>query len=110
MCKQKILVQNNDGYVLLCNSCAYYSLAFGNIIVRLNLDEFNALYQQIEYLTETVFCNDNPLQKRITIQLNCEEVAMIVSYEELGAFYNLFQEAAFSNKLFSLLNSVNISN
>lgn len=103
MCKYKPLHYNRHGYIVRCKSCSHFQIAFGNIAVTADEQEF-------ECLTNSVynFCEKNNIQscphfRNISIKTPASNVMLLFNNEEIKQFKELLQEAQFALEIEKLI-------
>src|SRR4051812_25225386 len=110
MCSYKLLVHNKTGYILRCNGCAHYQVAFGTTLFSLDDDEFRPFCDHVSNLKMITVPNGFPEQKRIRVELPCcQSTMMVLNYRELAQFYNLVEEACIMEDVSLLLRNNNLT-
>jgi hypothetical protein len=108
MCIYKILAQNEDGYVILCNECNHYQLAFGTTGASFSKDKFVDFCDYVIVLNQSAVCNFYMNNKRIKINLFQGSVMMILNHKELKNLYEMVCEAKFNLEMDDLFTDLNV--
>src|SRR3954466_11156532 len=109
MCDYKILAHSSDGYILLCNSCGHYQLAFGTTAVRFEPGQFTRFCIEVSILSDTSKQDGFEKQKRIPLNINCTYSTMILSYSELIKLNELLHEAVFTDEMEVMLDQLKMT-
>lgn len=107
MCSYKILYHQSAGYVVKCNSCENYQIAFGTMVFTISTENITSLFGQVEKLharKELHTCE----RERFQVKLPCDSVIMALNKKELVQFYNMLDEAFTVEALKNLLSENNI--
>lgn len=93
ICRFDILAHNDNGYLVYCNECANYQLAFGTVVMTLCLKQL----QHFQYRLAAAYAeaqNDPfPHQKTIRMQIGAPHIRMALSPDEAGILLSIFDEA-----------------
>jgi len=108
MCDYKILSHNQTGYIILCNTCGHYQLAFGTMAVTLEPKYFKSFCKQANHLKTNFDCNGFEKQKRISLNIFSPYITMILSYSELLQLNELLDEAEFDCEIEKVLQDLNV--
>lgn len=108
MCSYKTLAHGIDGYIILCNECEHFQIAFGTSAVKFDAESYSQFSIQIETLTEIKRCSNFCNQKNIHIDLNCSNTMMVLNYSELKKLSELVNQANFTLEMITLLEQNNI--
>lgn len=108
MCNYKILAHNDDGYVILCNNCGHYHLAFGTTAVTFGQKNFRLFRDQVEALRTGTAADGFEKQKRISLDIFAANSLMVLSYHEVLKLSSLLDETGFSEEIENLLNDLNL--
>lgn len=104
MCNLQILTHSENGYVVQCEQCRHFQLAFGTAVVCFSEEEL-VRFERIVRETGTTYEDDGfPDRKNINLPLFSENVQLIVSIRELHQLQQLISEAWImkeTNKLLS---------
>ena len=103
MCSYKILVHNKWGYIVKCNNCNHFQIAFGTTVISLKTELFQEFRLQIKELKQTTVYNGFPKQKYIPVKTHHEDVLMTLNYNELQRLFALIDEAMLANEMNQLL-------
>lgn len=109
MCDYKVLAHNSDGYIILCNSCGHYQLAFGTTAVTFEPEQFNKFCLEVNVLTDSSACDGFEKQKRIPLNICCNHSMMILSYSELKKLYELSNQALFTDQMDLMLEELKMN-
>ncbi|MBX3163842.1 MAG: hypothetical protein KF900_05135 [Bacteroidetes bacterium] len=108
MCDYRILAHNAHGYVIMCNSCRSYQLAFGTTAATFEPAEYKRFCKEVEETLNEDFNDGFEAHKRISLDLFCRCVVMVLSKTELVTLGSLLQEAAINNEMENLFEDLNI--
>lgn len=108
MCNYKTLAHNEHGYVVLCNSCRHYQLAFGTTAVTFPPSDFTIFKRQLNYYCSKEQRNPAAPQKCITLDLYCRCAMMVLNHRELLTLHELVNQAAFTEGMETMLEDINI--
>jgi len=109
MCRHNILAHNEQGYVVSCNGCGRYQLAFGTSLTTLDPADYDRFCNQVAGLVK---CNrikrgaEN--SKKIYLGIYCNQAMMVLSAKELKALNALLDEAEFTRQVGFLLKESHI--
>lgn len=107
MCSHKVLVHNTSGYVIRCNECESFQVAFGTIVFNLSTENYSCFCRQVRRHTQEGAAQDYPGQKRIHLQLPCKSVMIAVNHKELLQLENMLEESIFIQELNDILHTNN---
>lgn len=93
MCDYNVLVKNNKGYVVKCEKCGSFCVAFGNIVMQLNDEDFEDIRNLIDRYCERYQNRKNHQCRDIWIHSKMENLRFVFSYKELTEFQNLLHTA-----------------
>lgn len=108
MCDYKILAHSQDGYVILCNSCGHYQLAYGTTAVTFEQEDFLNFCGEAAKLKTGTDCNGFEKQKRISLNIHSKCSMMILSYSELITLNDLLNEALFTCEMETMLEELKL--
>jgi hypothetical protein len=108
MCIYRILAKNKSGYVILCNECNHYQLAFGTTAVSFVKDDFRNFCDYILALNDSEASNSLNDKKLIKVDLSRESVMMILKHNELRSLYEIVCEAKFNIEMDDLLIGIKV--
>lgn len=109
MCSYKILFHKASGYVVKCNDCSHYQVAFGTMVFTISTDNMFSLFAQVDKLKGKQIAPDTSHHTRIQIKLPCDSVIMALNMSELRDFHSMLEEAFVVEELKSMLYENNIS-
>jgi hypothetical protein len=94
MCSyQTLFHDDNSGYVVRCIECEHIQIGFGNLMLTINVDEFNSF----RYRLKKIMDEQSPAQKEtvrcIVIPTPCEGIKLLLSLRELRDFDYMLEEA-----------------
>lgn len=107
-CNFQYLFKGHQGYIVRCNQCRYYQIAFGCVMLTISYEEFNDLYTQVkhQYNNTQLFCSDADT-KSIIINTANSNYNIIVSPAEITGLYEMFDQADNEIKALDLLELFN---
>jgi hypothetical protein len=109
MCDYKILAHNEDGYIILCNSCSHYQVAFGTTIVTLAPNNFKSFFKQVNKYKGQTNLTGYEKQKRISLDIFTVNSMMVLSYAEVLKLSGLLSESIFNEEFEDLFRDLNVS-
>jgi hypothetical protein len=108
MCNYKTLAHNEHGYVILCNHCRHYQLAFGTTAVTFSPAAYSGFKKQLGFYHERGNTRNSEIQKCISLDLSCRCVMMVLNYEEFGRLYELVSQAGFNEGMETIFEDINL--
>lgn len=109
MCRHNILAHTDHGYVVCCNGCGRYQLAFGTSLTTLAPEDYDRFCEQIAHLAKCQgACRDTENAKRIYVDLYSSHAMMVLNKKELKALGALLDEAEFTRQIGFLLQESHI--
>lgn len=108
MCNYKILAHNEDGYVILCNSCGHYQLAFGTTAVTFGQKNFRLFKEEVEAFRIGTAADGFEKQKRISLDIFTANTMMVLSYQEVLKLSALLEETGFNEEVENLFKDLNL--
>lgn len=109
MCSYKILFHKASGYIVKCNNCEHYQIAFGTMVFTISTINMESLHHQVKKLNSSKNQAKRSHNERIQIKLPCESVIMALNADELNQFHNMVDEAFAVEELKKMLLENNIS-
>jgi hypothetical protein len=105
-CEYNTLHHCEHGYVIQCKNCGSYQVAFGNMMLKLMPEEYQAFkdYLQKQYKKGLT---DEPQTKNIQIPTDSHRVAMIFSRQEAEKLLDLLLQAQLMQQVYESLNNKN---
>ena len=107
MSSQKLLSHTENGFIVRCNNCKHYRLAFGTTLVCFSdseLKEFkHEVKDQIEFFLHDGFHD----QKIIQLPLPTDNACMILNYTELIKLADMFTEVCLLEEAETILQNSN---
>ncbi len=108
MCSYKVLFHRSTGYVVKCNSCSNYQIAFGTMVFTISTENMEALFEQVSQMKGRKGQEHTHRNERFQIKLPCESVIMALNTKELVQFSNMLDESFAMEELKDLLAENNI--
>lgn len=108
MCDYKVLAHNQNGYIILCNSCSHYQIAFGTTAVTIEPENFKYFFEQVAVIKNNTDCNGFEKQKRISLNIFSKFSMMVLTYSELICLYELLDEAVFNEQMEKIMQDLNL--
>jgi hypothetical protein len=105
MCSHKVLVHNTSGYVIRCNACESFQVAFGTIVFNLSTENYRCFYNQVRRFKQEGVAREYSGQKRTHLQLPCKSVMLAVNHQELLQLETMLEESLVMNELDQLLDT-----
>jgi hypothetical protein len=94
MCVFKSLFRTKEGYVVQCQDCGQFQLAFGNIVLSFSKEAFfqfsNQISNELEFKRET---STSLWQKSILIRTGSPTVRLAFSMDELAKLKEMMEIA-----------------
>lgn len=104
MCRHNILAHNEQGYVVSCNGCGRYQLAFGTSLATLEPADYDRFCEQVAGLANgRNRKRGSENSKTICLDLYGSRAMMVLSAKELKSLSALLDEAGFSRQIGLLL-------
>ncbi|MBL7919949.1 MAG: hypothetical protein JNJ40_06520 [Bacteroidia bacterium] len=108
MCDYKVLVHNENGYIILCNSCNHYQISFGTTAVTIKPENFKVFLEQVTAIKDNTDCNGFEKQKRISLNIFSRFAMMVLTYSELICLFELLDEAVFNEQMQTIMLDLNL--
>lgn len=109
MCDYKIQAHNEDGYIILCNNCLRYQLAFGTTAVTFEPGNFKRFMRQVETFKNEHDPQGFEKQKRISLDIFASNTMMVLSYTELLKLSELLSESVFNGEFENLFSELKVN-
>lgn len=109
MCDYKLLAHNEDGYVILCNSCLHYQLAFGTMLVTFSTGNYRQFFRQVNKQLDASELSGFEKQKRFIIDVFAVNTMMTLSYLELVKLAALVNESSFNAEFETLFTELKVN-
>lgn len=93
MCCFTSLYQNEHGYVVRCNHCRHFHVAFGNVMLALTSDQFYEFALTIEDSYRTNQYTPSPDVKSVQVSTAARTVMLMFSVNELEKFTSILHHA-----------------
>lgn len=104
MCTYKTLTNGSYGYIVLCNNCNHFQIAFGTSLINLKVDNYNEFYllaqEQYSYYQNNGF----PNSKTIHLPTFAPNSVMVLSFIELELLLEMFNKANLMLEVVAILN------
>ncbi len=108
MCDYKVLSHNENGYIILCDSCSHYQLTFGTKAITIEPENFKDFFEQVTAIKNNTDCNGFEKQKRISLNIFSKFILMVLTYSELICLYELLDEALFNEQMETIMQDLNL--
>ena len=106
-CEYTTLHHNEYGYVIQCRNCTGFQVAFGNIMLHLQTEEYKALSDYLWLLHSNHSETEEPEVKKILVPTDSRKVTMVFSVLETERFYDLLQQAKLMQQVYHTLENKN---
>jgi hypothetical protein len=93
MCKHKILAYSQNGYIVLCNKCNQYRIAFGTTLICLSKKQYELFKMNVKEQLESYRQDGFPEHKNIRLPTFSQNVQIVVNYLELEKIAELICDA-----------------
>lgn len=93
MCSYNTLHVNEDGYVIKCNSCMHFQVAFGTTALVFTKGEYIDFCEIVCSEIKEVQYDGFPQSKSIFIPTKSRDIALIFSYREIIKLHNVLINA-----------------
>lgn len=90
----KIVDQNEFAFTARCTRSGQLQLAFGNIALLMNPQEFTGLLEQVSYSLEQVSPDRCPYCRNIVIDTSVSKMAFIFSRQDLVLLHEVMQRTS----------------
>lgn len=109
MCSYKTLAHNEHGYVILCQYCKHYQLAFGTTAVSFAPSDYVVFKQQLKYYSGIKKTEpENDLRKCITIDIFSHCSKMVLNFEEVVKLEELIAQAVFTEHMEGIFDDIKL--
>lgn len=105
MKSHKILSHTEHGYVLRCNRCNSYRIAFGTSMMSVSLDEFESFLSEVRYHSDYFPHDGFHDQKIIHVALPAKNVCLILNYKELQNLSHMLAEVNLMQEVENILDN-----
>lgn len=107
MCTNRILASGNQGYVVRCQQCNHFQIAFGTVVIRFCAMEYEKFKLQLE--DQFHLFNDHafPEQKMIELPTFNTNTKLILNFFELENLMKLVTEANILDEAEIILQKIN---
>jgi len=106
-CNFQSLYYGDDGYVLKCNKCGCYQIAYISTMLTLTQQNFQALCSLVQYKCgEADYCMAGNT-KTVVLQTSADGICMLLTRLELLGLHEILQEADNEETALSLISLFN---
>jgi hypothetical protein len=92
MCSYQPLYHNaKTGYVIRCTECEKIQVAFGNLVMTFNREDFNDFRLWIKMISNDRPEYPNPMTRCIMIAAPCQGIQLLLSAVELAELASLLE-------------------
>lgn len=103
MCQFQSLCFSDDGYIVRCQKCNHYQVAFASCILTLKQEAFDLFCEIVtNKKNDAAFCVDENT-KSITIPTPSNNVHIILSFNELVKLHTMVEAADNEIKALSII-------
>jgi hypothetical protein len=103
LCDFKTLEHDSRGYVVRCEKCNYFQVAFGNIAIRINEERFSAFSSLISSMTDEKRNEVDKSARNIYFESPCRNILFLFSVKELDMLNDLLQSAMMNIQISRML-------
>ncbi|WP_300597618.1 DUF6686 family protein [Niabella sp.] len=103
MCNFKTLYYAPDGYLIMCNDCQHFQLAFQTTLLTMTAQDLQVFHTLVKENREYSPFDTDPDRKTIYIPTPLEGHGMILNHKELEMLFQLLETAEVNYKTASLL-------
>ncbi|WP_018626864.1 DUF6686 family protein [Niabella aurantiaca] len=103
MCNFKTLYYAPHGYLIVCNECRHFQLAFQTTLLTMTAQDLHIFHTLVKENREYSPFDASPGRKNIYIPTPLEGYGMILNREELEDLFQLLETAEVNFKAESLL-------
>ncbi len=102
-CSYQSLYYGEEGYVVRCNQCSHYQLAFISTMLTMSAAGFHAFYSKVKCLAFQSHTNSNQDAKTILLGTPSPDVHFVLSPTELKRLHQMLEEADNEKRVQDLL-------
>lgn len=107
MCEFQSLYFGDDGYVVRCEKCNYYQVAYGSTMLNLTPGDFDILIKVVQRKCAVEEYPVPPHSKSVVIPTPSAGFSMLFTKDEAMRFYEILEEADNEVKAQSLISLFN---
>lgn len=107
MCKPHTLYCGDDGYIIYCNCCMRYYVAFLSLYLTFNEDDFRSFRHMIGHEYSQTDFKVKSFVRDIMVQTPAEGIGFIFSKYELKKFHEILEHADNEHKAIVLMGLFN---
>jgi hypothetical protein len=100
MCKNKVLVSKNNGYVAKCDTCHDFQIAFGTTVFGMKKSVFDTFLNHL-YQLRREGDNYKVFDKKIYVDLQSSNAMMVLTPRELEDFIEIIETASIKNIVYT---------
>lgn len=102
-CEFQSLYYGEDGYIVRCNQCGHYQLAFISTMLVLQEADFYIFCKQVKYKASQLYSDVSRHSKIIMVATPSQDVHLVLTPFELERLYRALEEADSELKALELL-------
>jgi hypothetical protein len=92
MCHYQTLYHNEKtGYAVRCTECEKIQVAFGNLVMTFNREDFNDFRFWIKKISGNQLAHNNPAIRCIMVASPCQGIQLLLSAAELAELVTLLE-------------------
>ncbi len=107
MCEFQSLYFGDDGYVVRCNKCGHYQIAFASTMLNLADGDFKKLCSAVRQKNKEESHYSNPSAKAVVVPTPSNGMFMLLTKKEAQRLYEILEEADNEEKALNLLSLFN---
>jgi hypothetical protein len=100
MCKNKVLVSTDNGYVAKCDASHDFQIAFGTTVFGMKKTDFDTFLKHL-YQLRKEGDNYKVFEKKIYIDLQSTNAMMVLTPRELEDFIEIIETASIKNIVYT---------
>jgi hypothetical protein len=94
MCSYQTLFHSDkSGYIIRCEKCAKIQVAYGNLVMTFERNDFDTFHAWIKKIYEGQQTSLSPAVRCIMIPSPCQGMRLLLSYNELKELNTMLEEA-----------------
>lgn len=103
MCSYKVLFHKSSGYVVKCNSCSHYQVAYGTMVFTISTENMRLMFNQVSNLNAQKSHTQESRNERFQVKMPSDSVIMALNSRELKQYFNMLEEAFAMEELKQML-------
>ncbi|MES2851215.1 MAG: DUF6686 family protein [Bacteroidota bacterium] len=103
MCEFQSLYFGDDGYVVRCNKCGHYQVAFASSMLNLTVEDFKKIRSVVKQKNDQPDHYNNPTAKAIVVPTPSKGIYMLLTKNETTRLYEILEEADNEEKALELM-------